>query len=181
MEDWLVFSLGNDFDSIKLDLANFRGGATERAEKVSNWSIAGQKIDYCLSSQVSTQKLCTVEYSQSMMISKSVSIPLLYLCARFYCKSVVCICNFIKFCCMIYTTVRYWRHRDPPLSILGDALCSFLQSPDPTTSKAGILSRGMIPSDAKLWKEPQQRKWEIRCSRWIFAASWKRWTFCLVL
>jgi hypothetical protein len=65
------WSLGNDFDSTKLDLANFRGGAAERMEKISNWSIVGQKIDYCLSSQVSTQNLCSVEYSQSIMISKS--------------------------------------------------------------------------------------------------------------
>jgi hypothetical protein len=61
--------LGDDFDSTMLDLPNFTGGAAERAEKVSNWSIAGQKIDYCLSSQISTQALCSVEYSLSIMIS----------------------------------------------------------------------------------------------------------------
>lgn len=76
-------SLGNDFDSTKLDLANFPGGATERAEKISNWSIAGQKIHYCLSSQFSTQNLCTVEYSQSIMISKSIGLPILWLWTNF--------------------------------------------------------------------------------------------------
>jgi hypothetical protein len=71
------WGLGNDFDSTKLDIANFPGGAAERVEKTSNWSIAGQKIDYCLSSQVSTQDLCSVEYSQSIMISKSHAILIL--------------------------------------------------------------------------------------------------------
>jgi hypothetical protein len=64
-------SLGDNFDSTKLDLANFPGGATERAEKVADWSIAGQKIDYCLTSHISTQDLCSVEYSLSIMISES--------------------------------------------------------------------------------------------------------------
>jgi hypothetical protein len=77
------FGLGNNFDSTKLDLANFPGGAAERAEKISNWSIAGQKISYCLSSQVSTQNLCTVEYSQSIMISKSIALPILWLWTSF--------------------------------------------------------------------------------------------------
>jgi hypothetical protein len=70
-------SLGNDFDSTKLSLANFPGGAVERLEKISNWNIAGHKIDYCLSSQVSTQNLCTVEYSQSIMISKLYAISII--------------------------------------------------------------------------------------------------------
>lgn len=62
--------LGNVFDSTLLGLSNFPGGAAERAEKVSNWSIAGQKIDYCLSRQISTHDLCSVEYSLSIMIGE---------------------------------------------------------------------------------------------------------------
>jgi hypothetical protein len=93
----------------------------------------------------------------------------------------VCIFNFVKFCCITYTTFRYLSHRDPPLSVLGDALCSFLQEPDTTTRNVGILSQDMIRQHPKLWKEPQPKIWEIRPSRWFLAASWKRWTFCFVL
>lgn len=65
--------IGDDenFDSTKLDLSNFPGGAAERLERIANWSIAGQKIDHCLSSQISTQDMCSIEYSQSIMIRKS--------------------------------------------------------------------------------------------------------------
>jgi hypothetical protein len=93
----------------------------------------------------------------------------------------VCVFNFIKFSCIVYTTFLYSQHKDPPLSILGDALCSFLQNPDERTSHVGLLTQQMIRSNAKLWKDPQSTRWAIRPTRWVFAASWKRWALCLIL
>lgn len=66
---WFL-GLGNSFDSTHLDIGNFPGGETERAQKISNWTIVGHKIDYCLSSQISTDNLCTVEYSSTIMTSE---------------------------------------------------------------------------------------------------------------
>lgn len=43
---------------------------------------------------------------------------------------VVCCGNFCKYLSIIYTAICYSKHSDPPLSILGDALASFLERPD---------------------------------------------------
>ena len=45
----------------------------EQIEAIQNWNIGGHKIDYCLSSQRSTEDLCGVEYSYSIMLSTSLS------------------------------------------------------------------------------------------------------------
>ena len=49
----------------------------EQMKAIEDWNIGGYKIDYCLSSQRSTANLCSVEYSFSIMLSKSLS-PMQY-------------------------------------------------------------------------------------------------------
>ena len=46
----------------------------KQMEAIRDWNIGGYKVDYCLSSQQSTDNLCSVEYSFSIMLSKSFSI-----------------------------------------------------------------------------------------------------------
>lgn len=44
---------------------------TEQSQAVKDWNMGGYKIDYCLSSQRSTENLCSVEYSFSILLSRS--------------------------------------------------------------------------------------------------------------
>ena len=46
----------------------------EQMKAVQDWNIGGHKIDSCLSSQRSTNDLCSVEYSYSIMLSKRLSL-----------------------------------------------------------------------------------------------------------
>lgn len=43
----------------------------KQMEVIQDWNISGYKVDYCLSSQQSTDNLCSVDYSFSIMLSKS--------------------------------------------------------------------------------------------------------------
>lgn len=45
----------------------------EQMKAIQDWNIGGYKIDYCLSSRQSTENLCSVEYSFSIMLSKSLT------------------------------------------------------------------------------------------------------------
>ena len=49
----------------------------EQIGAIQNWTIGGHKIEYCLSSQRSTEDLCSVEYSYSIMLS-TVPLPQYY-------------------------------------------------------------------------------------------------------
>ena len=62
---------GGQFDCGRL--ADFT--PEEQMEAIQNWNIGSYKIDYCLSSQRSTENLCSVEYSFSIMLSISNSYP----------------------------------------------------------------------------------------------------------
>lgn len=42
----------------------------EKFQAVKDWNVGGYRIDYCLSSQRSTESHCSVEYSFSIMLSK---------------------------------------------------------------------------------------------------------------
>ena len=46
--------------------------SNEQMEAIQNWTIGGHRIDACLSSQRSTENLCSVEYSFQMMLSTSI-------------------------------------------------------------------------------------------------------------
>lgn len=45
----------------------------EQMKAIQDWNIGGHKIDYCLSSRQSTENLCSVGYSFSIMLSTSLS------------------------------------------------------------------------------------------------------------
>lgn len=58
---------GAQFDCGRLESLPFN----EQMEAVQDWNIGGYKIDACLSSQRSTEILCSVEYSFQIMSSTS--------------------------------------------------------------------------------------------------------------
>lgn len=83
---------------------------------------------------------------------------------------------------MIYTAIRYSKHSDPPLSILGDALASFLKMPDVHTQGMGIISNRDIQADCSVaWKQPAPREWRPARQRWASAASRRRWYSGLIM
>ena len=66
---YALCSGGGQFDCGRL--ADFP--LNEQLKAIQEWNIGGYKIDYCLSSRQSTEDLCSVEYSFSIMLSKSLS------------------------------------------------------------------------------------------------------------
>ena len=89
---------------------------------------------------------------------------------------VVCCANYCKCLCIIYTAIRYSKHSDSPLSILGDALASFLREPDIYTHGMSIVSYKDIQADCNAaWKRPVPRRWRPLRRRWASAASRQRW------
>lgn len=95
---------------------------------------------------------------------------------------VVCCANFCKCLAIIYTAIRYSKHTDPPLWILGDALASFLKRPDIHTKGMAIVSYNDIQADCdRAWKRPVPKEWRPLSQRWVLAASRLRWFFGLLL
>ena len=43
----------------------------QQQQVIRDWNVGGYKIDYCLSSQQSTENLCSIEYSFSILLSRS--------------------------------------------------------------------------------------------------------------
>ena len=83
---------------------------------------------------------------------------------------------------MIYTAIRYSKHSAPPLSILGDALASFLKRPDVHTQGMDIISNRDIQADCSVaWKRPAPREWRPPRQRWASAASRRRWYSGLIV
>ena len=85
--------------------------------------------------------------------------------------------------CILYTVIRYSRRKDPllsiledpPLSILGDFLQSFLQESDKSTEGMSIASKVDFESSSGDWKNLTAKVWQPKNFRWYRAASWRRW------
>ena len=55
----------------KFDCARMINWPRARQEEaIRDWNVGGYKVDYCLSSQRSSENLCSVEYSFSILVSK---------------------------------------------------------------------------------------------------------------
>ncbi|MCJ1462219.1 hypothetical protein MMC07_000819 [Pseudocyphellaria aurata] len=74
-----------------------------------------------------------------------------------------------------------WK-REPTLSILGDAIASFLSQPDEYTKNLGITSRMDIVRSNKDWSGGKGvcLKWQSRPNRWLAAATNRRWMFTVI-
>jgi hypothetical protein len=93
--------------------------------------------------------------------------------------------NFLKGMGILYTVWAFGRidKEDAPLTVLGDALSSFLRDPDDTTVPLSLLDERSLKADKKkdLWTTYQPRIWTPRPKRWFHAASWRRWLFSFLL
>lgn len=112
-------------------------------------------IQYCLSQRV--KGYCTLQFSILII-------------------TIVLVCNIAKLACMV---VLLLRQEAKPLVTLGDAVESFLETPDPSTEN-------MCPADK--WKFTTKKPWsatresyEPKKLRWFASASWKRWLTCNIL
>ncbi|MCJ1376967.1 hypothetical protein MMC17_000057 [Xylographa soralifera] len=134
----------------------------------AHWKIENYPIAYCLSQQVS--EICRFEFTMQLLIA-------------------VILCNLIKAICMAITV---WQQKVPTLVTIGDAISSFLNSPDPTTIKNCMMSKADVTRGR--WRHKKGSPggqirthgalsgvWFPKRKRWFNAASPKRWIVCISL
>lgn len=112
-------------------------------------------IQYCLSQPVEGH--CTLQFSLLIII-------------------VVIMCNITKLTCMIMLLLR---QQAKPLVTLGDAVESFLETPDPTTENMCLADKSEF-SAKKPWSAAND-SYEPQRLRWFASTSWKRWLTCNIL
>lgn len=140
-------------------------------QKSDEWAPFGYPADYCLSKRA-PQKC-----------SFNANIPII---------AAVVVCNALKAIGMLLVAFKLI---DRPLITIGDALESFLQTPDPTTKGICWISRQDIqdyatyplhfpdpcfPSDIRT-QPPNGREISIHNRRWVRSASATRWTITISL
>lgn len=137
------------------------------------WTPFGGQVLYCHAQR--TPEQCTLNFSA----------PLAYVVVSF---------NFVKVVCKFFIL---WRHREPALVTLGDAIKSFLNRPDKTTSGLCLHSAASLygmwqgnGADTTLqWRAVKQEQAErsrfkrqvIRTRYWYHSVTVARWLGCLVL
>jgi hypothetical protein len=83
---------------------------------------------------------------------------------------IVIVCNASKAICMLLTV---WNTKEYPLVTLGDAIASFLEDPDPTTTNMCLVSKENVE---KAWSMPQlPRKWKGVIEKGYYSVSPRRW------
>ena len=113
------------------------------------------EISGCKSEKVAEK--CKVQFSLGIMIA------------------VIC-CNLVKACCMVMAVVR---SREPTLVTLGDAIDSFLRSPDRTTMNICFADRQFIETEWARGSRARPRKWNQKgVQRWWSSLSKTRWITC---
>lgn len=154
---------------------------SEPTGDVTTWFLGPPRYEVrsCLAEQpASYSKICRFEYCPWIMIA-------------------VCALNFFKAITMVIIWgLRRWQEKErhesqrQVLYTLGDAISSFMRTPDPTTRDMGLATRDHFLRKrtlrSKLVKQgprPPQGPLEFHTkpSRWYKAASWRRWMFLVVL
>ena len=121
-----------------------------------NFSTAGV-VDIAGCKSEITDEKCKVQFSLEIMI-------------------VVICCNLVKACCMITAVVR---SQEPTLVTLGDAVDSFLRSPDPTTKGMCFADREFIKGEWKHGWRTRPRKWKQKgLQRWWTSVGRAGWVAC---
>ena len=150
----------------RVDTGGYTRGYSDRACDVngllarpSSWRIGGARIDYCLSEVREEQ--CKLQFS----------VVILWL---------VIASNLIKLCCMLWLLIGMREHET--LITIGDALSSYLQSPDVNTENQCLLSKADVV--AKRWRPREAIPKTCNGAEtalWFSAASRRRWAACLIL
>lgn len=144
------------------------------AKNAGNWSLGpiqsaanndysigtGDKyaIDYCLAEPTTLAGKCELQYSLVIMLC-------------------VLAANCIKFGCIVFTLVT---NLDQVLATVGDAIASFIETPDPITAGRPFLSREQALS-FKIAEGGRAQPYHPVKLRWWRAPSWKRWFITLIL
>lgn len=132
--------------------------------QADSWKVNGSTVQYCLSERMDER--CSLQFSMHIMVA-------------------VIICNAVKSVCMFYTVCK---SKENPLVTVGDAVSSFLESPDKTTAGMCIVSKKDIKKG--IWKYTSDGtthgKWNMQlwkpCKHfWLSAASIGRWVICNAL
>lgn len=146
------------------------------AENATSWSLGpltateenpyrlvsspGWDIDYCLAEPTELTGMCQLQYSLIIMIC-------------------VLIANATKFICIMFILRT---HLDQVLATIGDAIASFLESPDPITAGRPFLTRSQARNFKLNTDEKAMRYYPAtKPIRWYQAPSWVRWIITLVL
>lgn len=132
--------------------------------QADSWKMNDSTVQYCLSERMDER--CSLQFSMHIMVA-------------------VIICNAVKSICMFYTVCK---SKEDPLVTVGDAVSSFLESPDKTTVGMCIVSKRDIKKG--IWKYTSDgithgkwnmQLWKPRKHFWLSAASIGRWVICNVL
>lgn len=121
-----------------------------------HWGPFDTRIDYCLSQRV--EEHCRLNFSPPLV-------------------AIVLVANAFKAAILIYTALRPPHE---PLFVLGDAIESYLTSPDASSTDSCLACaddfRGF---EKKNWTGP--REWSPTIKRWSSAVTWRRWTASALL
>lgn len=92
---------------------------------------------------------------------------------------VVALFNMVK-CLCIFWVIQF--DRGPTLCILGDAIASFLETPDQHTARLGAVSKKDIVQTGRKWNQDHGEtvQWSPLSNTWRRAASTRRWVFTFV-
>ncbi|KAH8153021.1 uncharacterized protein LAJ45_02608 [Morchella importuna] len=134
--------------------------------RIDNWKMNGGNVQYCLSEYM--EENCSLGYSLQIM-------------------TIVIVCNVIKCICMLLA-VFLSRNLDDTLVTIGDAIESFLNKKDLTTtgmctaSKKDIKDGVWGPVMAQGLSRPlQARIWTPQRKAWFRAAGIWQWVLCIGL
>lgn len=147
---------------------------TRNITKGANWRICGLQndydncvdINYCLSQTV--EEHCKLQFSGAILV-------------------VVIVCNFCKMTIMGYIA---WKRPSEPLVTVGDAIASFLDHPDLTTTGNCLAGKdqfekksmsGPFGHQAPInWGQGTMRC-DLRTSYWYKAVDMRQWTLLFIL
>ena len=146
-----------------VDPDNWRFEYSNRSENATTTTSAFAKVDHCLAEAVEPR--CTIELIPALLIT-------------------VIICNVVKGVAFTYLAFLQFE----PLITIGQAIASFLESPDPTTAGLGAHSardvRGHWISNVHggtYWSElNQDHLYKPKRQMWFSGASSTRWVLTIL-
>ena len=122
------------------------------------------EVLYCLSQR--TPEHCKLQFSVEIII-------------------LVIVMNFVKLVLMVLAITRL---RQNPLITIGEAIASFLRTPDSTTRNMCLLSKAtvddwsaVVQSSRYELDNPPAKEWTQGKHRWADAVSKKRWWLCVIM
>ncbi|KAH7129593.1 hypothetical protein B0J13DRAFT_139639 [Dactylonectria estremocensis] len=136
--------------------SNCRGLLPTIKKEADNWAPFYDRVQYCLSKRVDQH--CRLNFSP-------------------YLVAIVLVSNALKAAVLLYTALR---PPEEPLFVLGDAIQSFLSSPDAHSSDSCLASANDIRQKGKRdWTGP--REWFPVKRRWAAAITLRRWIMSILI